>query len=175
IKLWESTAPAGGYEPRRTANAARKIVDELYEKHGFYNEVIDKLKADKMLDEPLREVALQIANCRLLEDAKKLEKQAKEVVSSAGGEIEAYRLALGKLEKANRLEPNDRIILARLGMAQYRVGAYQDALKTLTRAEKMWENINQPIFAKFVFIWKAMASHKLGQYEHAEVALGRVR
>ena len=137
--------------------------------------MIDKLKADKTLDEPVRKVALQIANARLWEDARKLEEQSWEVVMSLGGEIEAYRLALGKAEMANRLEPNDRIILAKLGVAQYRVGAYQDALDTLTRAEKMWENINQPIFAKFAFIAKAMASHKLGQYEHAEVALGRLR
>jgi len=83
IKLWESTKPAGGYEPRRTANAARGIVDELYEKHGFYNEVIDKLKADKMLDEAVRKVALQIANSRRWEDAEKVNKQSSE---SAGPE-----------------------------------------------------------------------------------------
>ena len=75
---------------------------------------------------------------------------------------------------ANRLEPNDWRILAILSTAQYRVGQYQDALNTLTRLEKMWENINQP-FAKFAFIVKAMASHKLGQYEQAEVALQQLR
>ena len=175
IKLWESTTPAGGYEPRKTAEATRKVVDELYEKLGFYSEVIDKLNADKTLDEPVRKVALQIANSRLWEDARKLEEQSWEVVRSPGGEIEAYRLALGKAEMANRLEPNDHIILAMLGVAQYRVGAYQDALDTLTRVEKMWENINQPFSAKFAFIAKAMASHKLGQYEHAEVALQQLR
>ncbi len=177
IKLWESATPTGGYEPRWNAEAVRKVVDELYKETGFYSEVIDKLNADKTLAEPVRKVALQIAKARLWEDARKLKEQSWEVVSLPGREIEAYRLALGKAEMANRLEPNDRSILHNLGIAQYRVGAYQDAINTLTRAEKMWKNINQPIsiFAKFAFIAKAMASHKLGQYEHAEVALQRLR
>ena len=42
--LWESMMSADGYEPRRTGAAAKKIVDELHKKHGFYNEVINKLK-----------------------------------------------------------------------------------------------------------------------------------
>jgi len=86
IILWESAVPAGGYGPRRTAEAARKVVDQLYEKHGFYSEVIDKLKADKTLAEPVCKVALQIANARLWEDAEKLKKQSSE---SAGPEEEA--------------------------------------------------------------------------------------
>jgi len=58
-------------------------VDELYEKYGFYYEVIDKLNADKTLAEPVRKVALQIANARKWEDAEKLKKQSSE---SAGPE-----------------------------------------------------------------------------------------
>jgi len=68
IVLWESAAPAGGYGPRKTTVAARRIVDELHDKLGRYQDVIDQLKADKTLGEPVREVALQIANSRKLED-----------------------------------------------------------------------------------------------------------
>jgi WD40 repeat protein len=71
--LWDSTAPAYGYEPRKTAEAARRIVDELYEKHGFYREVINELNADQALGESVRKVALQIANARLWEDEEKTE------------------------------------------------------------------------------------------------------
>ena len=52
---------------------ARRIVAELHEKLGFYHDVIDKLKADKTLDEPVRKVALQIANSRKYEDEEKKE------------------------------------------------------------------------------------------------------
>ena len=53
-------------------------MDELYEEYGFYSEVIEKLKADNTLDEPVRKVALQIANSRLWEDGGKLKKQSGE-------------------------------------------------------------------------------------------------
>jgi WD40 repeat protein len=88
IKLLESTAPAGGYELRWNAEAARKIVDELYKEHGFYYEVIDKLKADKALAESVREVALQIANARKWENAEKLKKQSSESAGQEEGEAE---------------------------------------------------------------------------------------
>lgn len=68
IKVWESTTPAGGYEPRRTAAAARTVVGELRRDHGLYSQVIDELKADKTIDQSVRRVALQIANARLWED-----------------------------------------------------------------------------------------------------------
>jgi len=88
INLWESTEPAGGYELRRTGETARKIVDELYEKHGLYQKVIDELKADEMLDEAVRKVALQIANARLWEDAEKLKKESQELTSPEEAEKE---------------------------------------------------------------------------------------
>jgi WD40 repeat protein len=84
VVLWESSEPLGGYRPRKTAEAARKLVDELYEEHEFYSEVISRLKADKTLDESVRKVALQIANARLWEDAEKLKKQSSD--SSGPGE-----------------------------------------------------------------------------------------
>jgi len=87
ITLLESAAPTGGYGPRRTAEAARELVDELYEEYGFYSEVIDKLKADKTLDEPVRKVALQIANSRLWEDTEKLRKEKQSSDSASPEEV----------------------------------------------------------------------------------------
>ena len=46
-------------------------MNELREKHGLYGNVIDKLKTDDTLDDPVRKIALQIANARLWEDAEK--------------------------------------------------------------------------------------------------------
>jgi WD40 repeat protein len=169
IKLWESATPAGGYESRWNAKAMRKVVDELYKETGFYSEVIDKLNADKTLAEPVRKVALQFANSRLWEDARKLMKQSWKVVSSPGGQIEAYRLALGKAEMANRLEPNGLGILGTLYIAQYRVGAYQDALTTLIQIKKLRDAHWEP--GPFM----AMALHQLGRAEEAQAALNRLR
>jgi WD40 repeat protein/tRNA A-37 threonylcarbamoyl transferase component Bud32 len=71
IKLWESTTPVGGHEARRTGKVAKTFVEKLHEQHSLYSKVIDKLKADKTLDESVRKIALQIANARLWEDEEK--------------------------------------------------------------------------------------------------------
>jgi len=73
------------------------------------------------------------------------------------------------------LDPNNPYILTILGMAQYRVGTYQEAINTLTRAEKLLEEMQDPIDAAIAFLAKAMAAHKLGQDEQREAALGRLR
>ncbi|MHC4426413.1 MAG: protein kinase domain-containing protein [Planctomycetota bacterium] len=168
IQLWESATPAGGYEPRWKLQAMRQVadelVDELYKETGFNSEVIDKLNADKTLAEPVRKVALQVANARLWEEAKKLERESFKVVRLPGGQIEVYRLALGKAEMANRLEPNNPDILIILGLAQYRVGAYQDVLTTLTECEN-WR--------PGPFIFKGMALYQLGRAAEARAALNR--
>jgi WD40 repeat protein/serine/threonine protein kinase len=78
--VWESTPPAGGYEPRRNGKAAREVVDELYEKQGLYSEVINKLRANNTLDKAVYKIALQIANARLWEDGEKLKKESQESI-----------------------------------------------------------------------------------------------
>jgi len=173
IVLWESNAPTGGYEPRKNGEAARKLVDELYQNQGYYYEVIDKLQADKTLDEPVRKLALQIANSRKWEDAEKLKEQSLEVVRLPSGDPNAYRAALEKAEKANRLEPNEPSILTMLGVAQYRMGKYEDALKTLTKTDKIRTDANEPRPEDVAFI--AMALHKLGRADEAKAALERLR
>ncbi|MFC1761790.1 protein kinase [Planctomycetota bacterium] len=69
IVLFESAIPIGGYEARRTGVAACETVDKLYEEHGLYSKVLDKLKTDDTLKSPVHTIALQIANARLWEDA----------------------------------------------------------------------------------------------------------
>ena len=71
ITLLESEVPADGYQAWRNGIAARKVVDALHEEHGFYAKVIERLKSDGPLEDPVRKVALQIANARLWEDAEK--------------------------------------------------------------------------------------------------------
>ncbi len=74
ITLLESEVPADGYKLRRTGSAAQKLVDKLRDEHSLYSKVIEKLNADETIEEPIRKIALQIANARLWEDAEKLKK-----------------------------------------------------------------------------------------------------
>jgi tetratricopeptide (TPR) repeat protein len=147
-------------------------VDELYKETGFHSEVIDRLKADKTLAEPVRKVALQVAKARPWEEAIKVGRESSEVVEWPGREIEAYRVALGKAKMANRLEPNNCRILALLGVAQYRVGAYQDVLMTMMNVEKMRADAHlEP--GPYSLAIMAMALHQLGRDEEAQAALNR--
>jgi eukaryotic-like serine/threonine-protein kinase len=71
VRLLESETPADGYGPRRTGAAAQSVVSALHKEHQLYSKVIAAIKADDTLDASVRELALQIANARLWEDAEK--------------------------------------------------------------------------------------------------------
>jgi tetratricopeptide (TPR) repeat protein len=72
------------------------------------------------------------------------------------------------------LEPNDWRTLGALYLAQYRVGAYQDALTTLIHFEKMRVDAHlEPGTTSVAFM--AMALHQLGRDEEAQAALNRLR
>ena len=79
-----------------------------------------------------------------------------------------------KAEKANAWEPNDHAILTVLGTAQYRVGSYEDALKTLAKSEQILSDAGEePDPANVAFT--AMTLHKIGQTEEAKAALEQLR
>jgi WD40 repeat protein/serine/threonine protein kinase len=176
--LWESGMPAGRYEQRENGEAARRIVDELYERYGWYREVINELEQGATLDPAVRRLALQIAKSRKWEDREKLENEldneAWTVVLAPDKDVEEYRAALEKADKADALEPNYPRILTTLGGGQYRVGCYENALKTLTKAERILSDAGEePALWNLAF--KAMSLHKLGHLEEAKAALKQLR
>ncbi|MHC4539925.1 MAG: protein kinase domain-containing protein [Planctomycetota bacterium] len=162
------------YELRRITERARAVVDQLRREHVFYYMVIDKLSNDTALEGAVRRAALQIADARRWEDADKLRIESREITSSPDADAKAYQTALKQAELANRLEPNDLSTLRTLGIAQYRVGAYEGALGTLSKAEKMRADHgtqNDPTAVAFI----AMAYHRLGRTEDAKIAMDRLR
>jgi len=172
--FWESDMPVGGYEQRKNGEAARKIVDELYERHGWYGEVIDQVQQDAMLGPAVRTLALQIAQSRKWGDTEKLANEAWETIKLPDKGIEAYRASLEKADKADALKPNDPPILTTLGAGQYRVGSYEEALKTLTKVERILSDGGEdPDLWNLAF--KVMTLHKLGRLEEAKAALEQLR
>jgi WD40 repeat protein/tetratricopeptide (TPR) repeat protein len=169
ITLWETSMPASGYSARRVTSSAMKTIDRLYNENGYYYRVMEQIEADKTLDENVRTAALQIVKSRLKLDADKF----RAIGSTPGAELKVYREALEKAEMANRLEPNDISIMCAMGVNQYRVGAYSEALETLTQVEKMRADANG-LRADVVAVI-AMALHKLGKAEEANVAFNRLR
>jgi tetratricopeptide (TPR) repeat protein len=85
-----------------------------------------------------------------------------------------YRQALRQAETATRLAPGSGPCLTALGIAQYRMGRYEEALPTLKRAEQV--NVEQGGFttpADLAFL--AMSQQQLGHKDEARAGLGRLR
>jgi tetratricopeptide (TPR) repeat protein len=170
VTLFESAPLRGGYGQRQTAQEAREAVDRWHNELGFYDEVINRLQVDEVLDEPVRGFALQIANSRKWE----LKNEAWEAVVFPDKDIDEYQAALEKAEKAKVLEPNDPAILNTLGGAQYRLGSYEDALKMLAESARILSDANeQPDPANVAF--RAMILRKIDRLEEAKVALEQLR
>jgi len=176
--LWESGMPLGRYEQRKTGEAARRIVDELYERHGWYRDVINQVQHSATLDPIVRTLALQITKSRKWEDREKLENEleheAWEVIAAPDSDVQAYRAALEEAGKADTLEPNYPPILTTLGAGQYRVGSYENALTTLTKVERILSDAGEEP-DPWNLAFKTMTLHKLGRHEEAKAALEQLR
>jgi len=174
ILLLESTMPAGGYESRRVVQTAREEVEQLHKKLNSYHDVVDTLITDNTLERPVRTVALQITNARLWEDADMLNKECWAIVSKPGGDIEAYQMILERAYEAKDLEPDSWFILNTLGVAQYRVGSYVQALGTLNDAAKIRaSHYPEPDHANLAFT--AMALYHLDRLEEAQTYIEKLQ
>jgi tetratricopeptide (TPR) repeat protein len=80
-----------------------------------------------------------------------------------------YRFALGQAQTACRLAPDQGEYATTLGAAQYRCRLYEEAVKTLTRADRL----NRGSIADLAFL--AMTQHQLGQTGVARHTLERLR
>lgn len=85
------------------------------------------------------------------------------------GDSFAYSLALRQAEEACRLRPNQRFYLNTLGLAQFRVSQYANAIESLTKADRF----NGGIPGDLAFL--AMSHHQLGQKDQAQKAFTRLR
>jgi WD40 repeat protein len=79
------------------------------------------------------------------------------------------RFALKQAEAACQLAPEQSRYRTTLGAAQYRAGAYEKALQTLTETVAL--NQGHPVDLAFL----AMAQHHLGQKDQAQATLSRLR
>ncbi len=103
-----------------------------------------------------------------------LNSRAWEIVRAAQNSADRYHWGLRQAEKAVHLHPKNGYILNTLGVAQYRVGRYSDALATLTRSQQMSAaQGNSELPADLAFL--AMAEERLGHHAQAVAYLGRLR
>jgi hypothetical protein len=142
---------------------ARDLVDSLYAGMVRKDKVLAYLENDRDLPRPLRDEALQLAkehqpNPLLLNNGSWY------VVVKPGHDLSEYHHALVLAEEAVRLAPGEGTILNTLGVAQYRVGRYREALETLTQSDRLNANrqgARDPADIAFL----AMSHYQLGRAE----------
>jgi eukaryotic-like serine/threonine-protein kinase len=157
----------------RVRQEAEKAVKTLFNKPQFRSEVLAHLRADPVLSEPVRQEALALAE-RFVESPANLDQASRSVAARPGAEPSAYRLALDRAEIACRLMPFEGSYLTTLGMAQYRLGKYQEALTTLTHANELnQETHGGPDPADLAFL--AMSQYQMHNKDQAKSSLDQLR
>lgn len=174
ILLLESEVPVEGYKARREVRKGRELVERLYSEHHSYSEVADLLGADANYEKSVREKTLQICLSREWQDHDRAVDESFEISRIAGNDIAAYQRALQQAELANNSQSDDPFGLLTLGMAQYRVGAYEEARKSLLRANEIWMSFHKDAhLLSPVFL--AMTQYQLGQVDEGRSAVNAFR
>ena len=153
---------------------AERLVESLYAQAKFRPEVMENLRRDAKLSDAVRQRALAIAE-QVPENPESLDEASRAVVRQPSAEPAAYRLALRQAEAACRLVPGDGDFLNTLGIAQYRLGLYEQAAGTLSLARQVhednWNGLSYPADLAFL----ALSRYRLGQADQARATMGRLR
>jgi hypothetical protein len=152
---------------------AEKRVESLFRKPLLRSEVLESLRADGSLPEPVRQEALALAE-RYIEKPFALSAAARAAARRPGAEPAIYRRALRLAETLYRLLPFEGTYQTTLGMVQYRLGQYREALATLTHADELNQAAQGgPVPADLAFL--AMTRYQLGDKDQARALLDRLR
>jgi WD40 repeat protein/serine/threonine protein kinase len=160
IRLWNA-------QSRTVEQRARTLVDRLFAQFSFKDDVLRQLQGDKTVSPELRELALTLANNRV-EDAEPLNRASAAVVRLPSADAASYQLALKRAETAVQVAPRDPTCANTLALAQYRVGRYADALKSVARAANLRIE-GKPADEDRVVA--ALARLRLGRIDEAEADL----
>jgi WD40 repeat protein/tRNA A-37 threonylcarbamoyl transferase component Bud32 len=150
----------------------RRMVSRLFGHSFLKDEVLERLQSSS-LDARVRERALAMA-AGYTEDPEYLNHSSWALIRRAGGKREDFALACRRMEKACALDPDNWMYLNTLGVAQYRLENFPDALKSLTDSERFyWRMVER--FHPGNLAYVAMAQHQLGRHDEARATLRRLR
>jgi serine/threonine protein kinase/WD40 repeat protein len=170
--LLETGPPPVGFAARARAHEARYVVNRLYNELNFAEDVMKRLRAAEDLSEDVRAAALELVRIRgdhigwLNSDAT-IGYRAKELSP------ESQQLILRKIERVNRLWPDQPEYVANLGKCQYRAGMHREALANVLRARELYRESGQDLKPEdWAFI--AMAHWRLGERKEARETMRHV-
>jgi len=135
--------------------------------------VIEQIRRDPKLDEPLRLLALDLAEIST-EDPSLLNDTSWLIARDPNQTRDDYLRAARYAEVACALAPDDASFRETRGAARYRAGQYREALLDLDSRSKPDTTAREGLFpARLAFV--AMAEYRIGNNEKAHRALGQLR
>lgn len=151
---------AGPYGNELVRSAALRLVQPLFAMPLLRDEVLARLRAEPGISDRVRQEALAVAK-DYPEDAIALAAAAELTAGVPGATVHEYEHALRQAQTAWRLLPSDCETWLALGMAQYRVGHYADAVATLKRREASKPR-EDPLLTLQRHAFLAMAQYRAG-------------
>jgi WD40 repeat protein len=147
------------------------LVEGLFGRPLLKAEVLAHLEAHKGITEAVRRQALELCN-RFQDEPERFHRASRNVVRYQAAAPALVRKALGWAQTACALAPDSGACLTTLGIAQYRLGQYEEALAILGRAEKL--NQTNPSDQPAAIAFQAMAQQRLDHPVEARAALDRL-
>lgn len=185
IAIWESSGSSAQWQARSRIGKASVIVDRLFHQYIFKADVVRALRRNDELAADVRELSTTIAN-RRGDDALRLFKEGWSVFITQNKDEEVMQLARRKILAACTEVPESAAFHTGLGMAEFRLANYEEALDLLMRARHS-DIVKSPVVhlpnvgpgQKAVYpvnlAFATMTLHRLGQTDRAEDELNRLR
>jgi WD40 repeat protein/serine/threonine protein kinase len=166
------------YETNILTDEVKQRVDALFSETPLRMEVLERIRNDPSFQGVMRQKTLALAE-QHSEQPDPLWRMAWELSWKGGVKPEQYGRALRYAEAAHRLAPADGWCLQTLGVAQFRVGKYQEALDTLTRSQSITkrELHDEPYPApsdSHLLAFRVMAQFRLGKKSEARRTFDRL-
>jgi tetratricopeptide (TPR) repeat protein len=152
---------------------AEQLIDSLFGRPLSREDVVAYLRTRSTIKEAVRRQALALVES-VPEDATTLNWHSWVALLQRGADEAACRLALRRAETACRLIPNHGGFLNTLGVAQYRLGMFEEATKSLTQADQV-NRASLPGSNPADLAFLSLAENRLVRRDRARAALSRLR
>jgi tetratricopeptide (TPR) repeat protein len=152
----------------RNYPGAKDLATSLLRQHFLVPEAVRYLEKDTGIAEPLRKSAIEELRARA-DDLRGLADWAGEVVTAASPSRADYQLALRRLQTAVSTPAQEAPLALRLGEVEYRIGRYEDALKSLSVSDSTGP------FPLDRLLFLAMTYQRLGRSIEAREQLNNFR
>jgi WD40 repeat protein len=169
-KVWDTGEVSAEDLLRRIAV---DFVAGLFQMHLLKSAVIEQIRSDAKLDEPLRRLALEVA-ASSSEDPNLLSDTSWLLARDPKQTRAAYLRAVRYAEAACELAPDDVLFRETRGAARYRAGRFQESTADLDRPPARDATAaDGPLPARLAFL--TMAEHQIGREDKARRTLNQLR